>query len=184
MRSASDTVGAVALAGLVLLAAAPLHAQDAPRHRSGFWLTGGLGGGVDGDGEGGAAGYLRLGGTLGPRVVLGGEAIGFTVDEGDDRTLTRGNATATAVFYPVAENGFFLKGGLGFASAEASVEQGDVTVTVSDEGFGATLGAGYDVHLGGGNLYLTPGFDVLLQSFEDIEGNTSLFLFTVGIGFH
>lgn len=184
MRPASEIPGVLALTGLVLLAAVPLHAQEAPRHRSGFWLTGGLGGGVDADGEGGIAGYLRLGGTLGPRVVLGGEGIAFTVDEGDDATLTRSNATATALFYPVAENGLFLKGGIGFATAEASVEQGDVTITVSDEGFGATLGAGYDVHLGDGNLYVTPGVDVLLQSFDDIEGNTSLFLFTVGIGFH
>ncbi len=152
--------------------------DDARTHR-GVWLGGGLGGGVDDDGNGGGGGYFRLGGTVGPRILLGGEAIGFVREE-DDATLSRGNATFVALFYP-AERGLFLKGGLGFSTVVATVSEGDVSVSVTDSGFGSTVGFGYDVRIGG-NLYLTPNADMLI---DVIDGDATLvWLFTLGIGMH
>lgn len=153
---------------------------DVREHRSGFWLSGGLGGGLDEDGEGGGAGYLRLGGTPDARVAVGFDVVSYTRDAGG-ATLTLGNATGAVYFYPEVDRGLFLKAGLGLAVSELEDEQGDVTVTLEDEGLGATLGAGWDVQLGGGNLYLTPNLDLMLREID--TGPASVFLLTVGIGF-
>jgi hypothetical protein len=175
--------------GAALGAAAPgsLLGQEGPgsgseehRHR-GFWLSGGLGPGVDDEGEAGAAIYFRLGGTPGSRILLGGEFLGMAREE-DDVTLGRGNASFVALFYPGRSGGFFLKAGVGFATVEASTEVGDgATLSVSEEGVGGVLGVGGDVRLGS-NLYLTPNADLALQSFDgEVE---PLFLFTVGLTMH
>ncbi len=73
------------LAAALVLAAAPLDAQSAaprPNTRHGFWIGFGLGPGSTGedcsscsnDRINGAAGYLRMGGTVSPHILLGGEA--------------------------------------------------------------------------------------------------------------
>lgn len=194
MRTAGapSVVPAVLLAGLALLAAAPAAAQDddAGAHvpRSGFWLGGGIGGGVDDEGNGGGGAYLRMGGTLGPRLLLGGDAVGFSRDVespgSDDAEMNRTNVTASLLFYPSERGGLFVKGGLGFAYAEFSEDLGDATVTFEDTGLGLTLGAGYDAQLGDGNLFLTPNLDVLLQGIDGGDVlDESFFLLTLGIGF-
>lgn len=186
----------LAPAVLLLAAAGPAAAQDGEspglrQHRGGFWLSGGLGVGLDEEGEAGGAGYLRLGGTLGDHWALGFEALGLSRDAGDevtvtpeqpvDATVTRGNATGTVYFFPSVESGFFVKGGLGIATIEAEVDVEDVTVSTDDESLGATLGAGWDLQLGDGNLYLTPNLDLVLQGLD--TSADALFLATVGIGF-
>ena len=158
-------------------------AQDTAAH-SGFWLSGGLGAGTtdsDTDEDTGPAGYLRMGGTTSERVLLGGEAVGMSRDVGG-ATISQGNATFSAFYYPSSPGGFFAKAGVGFASATVSEDIGPGTFTTDESGFGLTFGAGYDVKIGG-NLYLTPNLDVLVQSFDEFA-DSNLFLLTLGIGFH
>lgn len=199
MRSPKPTIVSSTLAAaLALLAAAPAAAQEdgdgAHVPRSGFWLGGGLGGGLDDEGNGGGAGYLRLGGTLAPNLLLGGDVLAFTRDatatvrEGDlvveeDADVAHSNVTASLLYYTSDRGDFYLKGGLGFAFREFTVERGDVTISSEDTGIGLTLGAGHDVQLGDGNLFLTPNFDVLLQGFDGTESVSTLLLVTLGLGF-
>lgn len=175
----------IALAVTFLLASGSgLAAQDAAPH-SGFWLSGGLGVGfTDENSAGDDAGpaiYLRMGGTPSDRVLLGGEVVGLSRDVGD-ATVSQANTTFSVLYYPASPGGFFAKGGVGVASAVVSTDLAGGTFTSDESGFGLTFGAGYDVRIGG-NLYLTPNLDVLVQSFNDFA-DSNLFLFSLGIGFH
>jgi hypothetical protein len=176
---------------LLLCAASEGEAQERRRHE-GFWIGFGLGGGVntsanvEDDKRGGGALYIRLGGTLSQKWLLGGEISVWGRQEdtilGDNSvSLTRSNATFTAMFFPSSNGGFFLKGGIGGANVE--LQAGGVKV--SEQGVGTTLGLGYDVRLGR-NLYLTPNLDVLIQSFETANETTtnSLLLLTLGLTWH
>lgn len=156
--------------------ASPALAQG--RH-DGFWIGFGLGGGVAHD-EGGGGAYLRLGGTPTDMLLVGGEAIAWAKSE-NNTTVSQGNFTANILFYPSLTSGLFLKTGLGFATVTASATSGNITVTATDNGFGTTFGAGFDIKLGR-NLYLTPNADALVQV---ISGNTeTVWLFTVGLTWH
>ncbi len=176
---------------LLLCAASESTAQARHRH-DGFWIGFGVGGGVNTsdnveDGKrGGGALYVRLGGTLSQKWLLGGEISVWGRQEdtilGDNSvSLTRSNATFTAMFFPSNNGGFFLKGGIGGANVE--LQAGGVKV--SEQGVGTTLGLGYDIRLGR-NLYLTPNLDVLIQSFETSNETTtnSLLLLTIGLTWH
>lgn len=177
-------VGTAACA-LLLVPAAPAAAQSSGTTRShaGFWLSGGLGGGLNDGGDGGGAAYVRMGGTLSQHVVIGGEAIGWNRDAGGIN-VSRGNAMFDVLLYPSTSAGGFLKAGIGFASVESSTDLVDVSLVADNEGAGAVLGAGWDLQLGDGNLYLTPNFDILLQGFDSLDRVNALYLFTLGIGFH
>lgn len=181
--------------GFILAGTVALEAQT-PREHRGFWIGFGLGGGVnvtesldDATLAGGAA-YLRLGWTLSQRLLLGAEGIGWN-RERDDENLSRGNGTATLLFYPSRSGGLFLKGGIGGASVSVSVEENGATTTTSKGGFGATAGLGYEIRLAS-NFYLTPAFDWLFQAFDadsdtslgDIPGTNSILLLTVGVLWH
>ncbi len=180
-------------AAVLFGSAAFLSAQDSdrtPAAHQGVWLSGGLGGGTTDNDEGGftsdeddggPAGYFRMGGSVTPHILLGGEVIGMTVDRnGSD--ISFANATFTLVYDPALPGGFFAKGGIGFASVMTSTEFGGGTFTTDDEGFGVTLGVGYDIRIGG-NLYLTPNVDLLLQTYSD-DRNASMVLFTLGLGMY
>ena len=154
-----------------------------PGHRSDVWLSGGLGGGFDEEIEWGPSGYFRLGGTLSCSVLLGGELVTFEVDQGD-LDVTRTNLTASLLAYPSADGPLFLEAGLGLGVHEVSAEVQGVTVSASDEVLAVDFGLGYDLHLGSGNLYLTPNVDALLQIDDGDVGDTDAsFLFSTGIGF-
>ena len=183
------TLSAVAL----LACAAPTgHAQSRHRH-DGFWIGFGFGGGVNTaanveEGKrGGGAAFVRLGGTLSQRWLLGGELSIWGRQEdtvlGDNTvSLTRSNATLTVLFFPSNNGGFFLKGGLGGANVE--LQSGGLKI--SEQGMGTTLGIGYDVKLGR-NLYLVPNFDLLIQTFAtagDLTTTNTLVLLTVGVMWH
>lgn len=170
--------GTLLLAAVLSAASAPAWAQG----HQGFWIGFGLGGGATGgsNSKGGGAAYLRLGGTPSHQLLVGGEALGWgRTDNGV--TVTQGNATADILFYPSPTRGFFLKTGLGFATATASTTGGNVTVTATDNGLGMTLGAGFDVRLGR-NIYLTPNFDALIQVINSTT--ETLYLFTIGLTWH
>lgn len=180
-----------ASAALLLAPAGPVAAQEEGdpgirEHRGGFWLSGGIGGGLNEDADLGVAGYFRLGGTLGEHWALGFDGVAYGRDAEvtttptvpADGTITHSNGTAALYFFPSSESGLFVKGGVGVAVARAEVDIEGVTVSDEDTGFGLTVGAGWDVQLGDGNLYLTPNADVMARDFETFH-----FLATVGIGF-
>ena len=177
---------------LVVCLASTAHAQGRHRH-DGFWVGFGFGGGVNTaanveEGKrGGAAAFVRLGGTLSQKWLLGGElSIWGRQDDavlGDNTvSLTRSNATLTVLFFPSEDGGFFLKGGLG----GANVQLQDGGPKLTKQGMGTTLGVGWDVKLGR-NIYLVPNFDVLIQMFETSGNGTAtntLLLLTVGVMWH
>ena len=162
------------------LLATPGEAQN-PQTRQGFWISFGLGVGSLGceeedcgeERETGTNFYLRMGGTLSQRLLIGGEVNGWTKSEGD-ATLTVSNIGPVLTFYPNANGGLFLKGGLGMANT--SLELG--TIKIEETGVGLTLGIGYDARVGRG-FALTPYFDILTSSYDGGSFNQVAF----GLGF-
>ncbi|MDP2480237.1 MAG: hypothetical protein Q8W51_05690 [Candidatus Palauibacterales bacterium] len=183
----TSLVTAAGLAGTALGSApASVSAQGAgsPQAHHGFWLSGGLGGGWTSHGGGGGGAYIRLGGTLSQKFVIGGEAIGWGRDT-NGGTVSRGNAVFDVLYYPSTTSGGFLKAGVGFANFTREItDPFGGTLSSDRQGAGAVLGAGWDIHLGGGNLYLTPNVDVLLQGYDNLSRVDAVYLFTLGIGFH
>lgn len=194
----------VSLATLTWLAAASVSAQSpqSPQMRQGFWIGFGFGGGSAGlscntsfdpncanqSRETGFAGYLKMGGTLTPKLLLGGESTGWTKSE-SGTTFRLATLAAAAYFYPAPATGFFVKGGPGFSVYSAS----DSTDKESGTGFGFILGAGYDIRVGR-NISITPGANFLWGSIGDVKsdlGSTqglglkqNVFSFQLGITFH
>ncbi|HSR42929.1 MAG TPA: hypothetical protein VLL48_12170 [Longimicrobiales bacterium] len=153
-------------------AQAPDQNESANEHaRDGFWFNGGLGYGSLGcqdcsDREGGLSGTLSFGGTVSQKVLLGGSTFGWTKSE-DGVRLTTSAATATIRFYPSAESGFYLLGGLGIGVVNLDVSGfGDA----SETGGAAALGLGVDVRIGD-NVSLTPYLSGVGISFEDGDAN-------------
>ena len=100
------------------------------------------------------SGYLKLGATLTPQLLMGLEANGWRRDL-NGTTITSVNTSVVAYIYLKPTSGFFFKGGLG-----ASYYREDVAVktpedTAATSGFGLTAGLGYDFRVGD-NISLTP----------------------------
>lgn len=138
-----------------------------PQERKGVWF--GLGGGYGsanatcdgcdrGGRESGGTGFLKLGGTLNQRVLLGGEFNLWTKDE-DGVALNLYNFSATVTFYPRASSGFFVKGGLGASWVETELRDGSTTTTEKlGTGLGLLVGAGYDLRIAR-KISITPGLN-------------------------
>lgn len=201
MRVVSRALGIVAL--LAAGAVASGWAQK-PQTREGFWIGVGLGYGsaslsssgtsfADNAKGGSATGYIKLGGTLSPKVLLGGEFNAWvknvTSGTGASGTEDVGNASAAVYFYPAQQSGFFLKGGVGWAVFRLS-ESGSSTQT---NGFGLLGGLGYDIRIGR-MISLTPTANVYWGSDGDLQpAGTSvsvpsikhtIFDFGLGLTFH
>lgn len=164
-------------AAMLLAGASELSAQQTTRYK-GFWIGFGFGGGWSGtaapgdDALGGGAFYLRMGGTVSPHFLFGGEIQSwFRSSDGGD--FSRVNTNATALVYPSTDLGLFLKGGFGVASYQ---DRGRHRT-----GVGTTFGAGYDVRLGN-NLYLTPNADLMLHFLDDFTEST--FVVSLGLTWH
>ncbi len=173
----------LAVCALLLGSAGAAQAQDA-QVRQGFWIGGGMGYGSMGlscDGcleferEGGFSGYLKLGGTLRPNVLLGVETNGWTKSEGG-ATVSMGNLSGAAYWYPAPASGFFVKGGLGYSVLDA-----DGIVESRESGFGLLAGLGYDVRVGR-NLSLTPVANWFRGGFDG--GSTNVLQFGLGLTAH
>jgi len=143
---------------LMFVTTAALAAQH-PQERRGFWIGFGLGYGsagfscdsCTGSGRTGAlSGFLKMGGTLSQRLLLGGETNGWVKGSGG-ATETRGNVSVAAYYYVAPTGGFFLKGGVGYSRYASRGGFVDWT----GGGVGLLLGAGYDVRVGR-NVSLTP----------------------------
>ena len=195
MRPVARIVGVVSI--LAAGMAGRVLAQH-PQTREGFWIGFGFGYGssdlksptLDSLGatarEGGATGFVKLGGTLSKSVLLGGEVNAWVKSEGG-ATFTIGNVSAAAYFYPAPQTGFFLKGGVGYGSVRFS-NSGSATAS----GFGFVAGVGYDIRVGG-NISLTPVANFYFGSDGDMtENGTKVFSsvkhnvldFGLGITFH
>jgi hypothetical protein len=165
--------------------------QPVTEHR-GFWAGFGLGGGSNladfAEGaRAGVGGYLRMGGTISPKFLLGGEVSVWGRDIGGS-TFTESGLTAIAMFYPAAR-GLFLKGGLGFAGWSISDVAGSTTTTTTAGGLAAAVGAGYDLRIGS-NLYLTPNVDFMYHTLESENSafasisSGQVLMFTLGLTWH
>jgi hypothetical protein len=175
------------LAALVVAmapAASVASAQGHPQTRQGFWIGFGLGygslsyscSGCSGS-EGALSGYLKLGGTLSPTLLLGGETNGWVKSQ-NGTTVSAGNASATAYFYPAPLSGLFLRGGIGVATLSAS----NGGTSASQSGFGLTFGLGYDIRVGT-NMSITPVANYNWGAIETgIKQN--IFQIAVGLTFH
>jgi hypothetical protein len=191
----------VTLATLACLGAAGLSAQS-PQTRQGFWIGFGLGGGSAGISFAGSdsanlgrqtgfSGFLKMGGTLTPKVLLGGESVGWTKSE-SGATSQLGNLAAAVYFYPTPATGFFVKGGPSFSYHR----EDDGTDEIKGTGFGFMLGAGYDLRVSA-NISITPAATFYWGSIGEVDltgsttGTTSgfglkqnVFDFQLGITFH
>src|SRR5437762_14180085 len=132
------------VAGMLALMGAPVAQAQHPQTRQGFWVGFGFGYGslklscsgcLNVPSEGGISGFLKMGGTVSDKLLLGGETNGFTKDISGTR-VTAGYLSFTAYYYPAPANGPLLRGGWGFASYEEQGESGA-------GGVGLTFGAGY-----------------------------------------
>lgn len=157
-------------------------AQSRPQTREGFFIGFGFGWGSlgckdCGDREAGVSGYLKLGGTVNEKLLLGFESNGWAKEQ-NGVTLSQGNASAVAYFYPTAESGFFLKGGLGVSTLKLDVSGfGSGSVT----GSGLVIGLGYDARVGD-NFSLTPFANLVTGSFDN--GSTNVIQAGLGLTWH
>ncbi len=174
---------------LFTLGAGPLEAQEEARRR-GFWVSLGFGAGVTtadvatDQTRWGGAGYLRMGGVPDGHVVLGTEFIGWVTGQNDVYT-SRGAVTLFVQYYPSTTGGLFFKGGLGSAGAAVTTDLNPGKFVTSTDGFGMTLGSGYEFRLSSVASF-TVNVDWVLQVLDDEAGgseSSSLFLFTVGLTF-
>jgi hypothetical protein len=178
------------------VAAAQKKGDDALPRRQGFWIGLGAAAGSAGmecngcgsDRQGGGSGYIRLGGTLSPHWLLGGEIDGWARSEsGTDMVLA--NVAITASWYPSRTGGFFLKFGLGgLAYAE---EAGSNKLEVA--GASGIVGIGFDLPIGR-SLSLTPFLNSIASSkskvkfngteLPGIEANPNLVQFGLALSWH
>ncbi len=186
MRTVRSAILAVALPMLV---APALHAQQprpgivdvSGRSRHGFWGSLGFGAGSEAvDLKNDGLGYsdqlteptmqLRLGGTLNQSLRLGAELSSWfhTIHDqnGASAVESVGGLFAIAQFYPLSRAGLYLKGGLGFGRSAVAYQGGP---TISDVGFAAVLGLGYDIRLGR-HFALTPTIDIQGHDYSGAEG--------------
>ena len=130
-----------------------LEAQSVRRtnSRQGFWIGLGAGGGSVGadcvgctsDRTSGFSGYVRLGGTVSRKILLGGETNGwFHSESGVNENL--GFASFVLLFYPSAAGAFFLKVGAGGMKYKADDGVDEITATAP----AGSLGLGYEFRAG------------------------------------
>ncbi len=141
--------------------------------RDGQWLGVGFGGGLDqvscdicaGTPKPGYAGYVRFGGTLSSRLLIGGELNGWTRSDQAIRQYL-GSLSAVVLWYTRPEGSFYLKGGLGAVGYRAE-EDGDALTALT---LGGQVGVGYE-HRIGDNLSLTPFANLVLAPFAGLSFN-------------
>jgi hypothetical protein len=149
-------------------------AQEAPPglslvregHRAGFWGGFSLGAGGESfdlrDGNGYSEELyrptvsLRLGGTVGQNLRLGGEVLAWINERGRAvESLT--SALFIGQLYPLASSGLYFKGGLGIGR---NAVEFDYAGGVGDTGFAGLVGAGWEIRLGR-RWYVNPSVDLV-----------------------
>jgi hypothetical protein len=182
-------------ATLVTLLSSALIGQDAnrPNTRDGLWFGVGLGVGSIGadcaacstDRTAGGSGNLRMGGTLTPSVLLGGEMSVWTHSSGSSRE-TMGFVSGIIIWYPSPVGAFFLKGGVGAMNYSDDDGANRITATAPS----VSLGMGYDIRISG-DVSVTPFMNGLTSadatyrfnnSSTGFNSNIKLNLFQFGLG--
>lgn len=184
MRAMRQVLVAVAL--LVVFGCSAARAQH-PQTRQGFWIGFGFGGGsahgdcdgCDFDAESGPTGYLKLGGGLSPKLLLGADVTTW-VGQATDASLgsadvTAGFVAAAVYWYPTPSSGLFLKGGLGYFTLTGDANTGEELESASGA---LVLGIGYDIRVGR-MLSLSP----MLTFAASGKGNFDIDGFTVADDF-
>ncbi len=141
-------------------------------------------------GEPGVSGYLKLGTTVAPQLLMGVEANGWRRDL-EGTTITSVNASVVAYVYLKPTSRFFFKGGVG-----ATYYREDVAVkypedTAGTTGFGLTAGVGYDLRVGD-NVSVTPVANFVFGSLGNIRHRglfipnvqATLLQLALGVTFH
>ena len=174
------------VSALLALGVSAASAQH-PQTRKGFWIGFGFGygsygiscSGCSGLGrESSFTGHIRLGGTVSPKLLLGMESIAWTKSEGG-ATVTAGNVSLAADYYPQPAGGLFLSAGVGFSRVETS-SSGSPSNGSTGPGF--TFGAGYDVRVSA-NTSVTPIAN-FVWGHPDTGLSHNFFQFGVGVTFH
>lgn len=163
---------AVSLLGFPSVSTAGSH----PQNHDGWHIGFGFGGGsaavsVDGEGsstrEGGGAGNFRIGVPINEKVSIGLESNAWVKSE-NNVTISFNAATAAVSFFP--SEGLVLRGGLGLGRTTLSASSGGTTATVSESGFGANAGIGYEFRLAR-TFALGPQVDFGLATFDGGKAN-------------
>lgn len=177
--------GSAMVMALLVLGVSIASAQH-PQTRKGFWIGFGVGWGSYGIScsscsglgrEGSYTGYLKMGGTVSPHLLLGGESIAWSKTE-SGATVTAGNLTLSGYYYPQPASGLFLSAGVGFSRVEASSGGS----SSGNTGPGFTIGAGYDIRVGT-NLSITPTGN-WVYGHPESGFSHNFFQFGVGVTFH
>lgn len=181
------------LALALIFSASLAQAQDSrTQTREGFGISFGFGAGSAGaacdactsDRTTGLSGYLRLGGHVNAQTLVAFESNGWVNSEdGIDETL--GFYSGVVQFYPNADQGFYVKGGIGLSLYTATDGVDDLSGTA----FGFTAGMGYDIRVGR-SFSLTPYVNVLTSTKGELKFNDtgtdlkiSANLIQLGLGF-
>ncbi len=172
------------VAAAILMYGSATAAQGAPRGlvevrdesgRRGFWGALGVGAGAEAFDLRDGAGYsgdlyrptvsLRLGGTPGRHLRLGGEVLGWFDDQGR-QTESITSLLFITQFYPAPSTGLYLKGGLGLARSQTDFDDG---FGVGDTGFAGAVGAGWEVRVGR-RTYVIPAVDLVQHRYTGRGG--------------
>jgi hypothetical protein len=199
------TLSALLAPALGLALAAPASGQEpTPWVRGGFWSSFGLGYGsahlrcgttappygCSDTTVSGVTGFLRMGTSLRPDLLVGGELGGWYREYesgGETSGEVLASLSAVVMFFPKAGSGLFLKGGLGLSSYYFSPGG----ASVRGVGWGAVAGVGYDISVGGVAKYfvLTPTVDLTYGAVGDLESGGATFakgwrqtVLSVGLG--
>ena len=175
------TLRATGLSALLTVVLASTSFAQQAQTRDGFWIGGGLGYGsmgmsceacADTDRVGAPSGYLKLGTTIRPNILLGVETNAWTKSELDVR-VTMANISGAVYWYPMVTNGLFVKAGAGYSSIDAG--------TGGTNGFGVLGGVGYDVRMNK-NLSITPVANWFRGGFDG--GSANVLQIGVGVTSH
>ena len=187
---------ALVLVSLLCAATTPAGAQRSrasapPPVSSGLWFAAGLGGGwasvncaICADAaEGGLSGFMRLGGVLSSRVLIGAEVAAWAQQDGGvDQSAWA--LSAAALWYP-SRRPYYLKGGFGYTTHHAD----DGVDVVTTWGIGPQVGAGYDLPIAT-NWMLSPfvnaSFGMIMGQVKfnagTVTNDASVRLLQIGVG--
>jgi hypothetical protein len=145
--------------------------------RRGFWFGLGVGAGGESNDVAAGSGYtdlfyqptvtLRVGGTVGPHLRLGGEVLSWINDEAE-AVETLSSLLFVAQFYPIKSAGLYLQGGLGVGRNAVEFDYG---FDVGDTGLAGLVGAGYELRLGR-HFYLNPAVDLVGHHYSSRAGGS------------
>jgi hypothetical protein len=184
----SFVVTAVALAASALAAQQP----NASASRGGQWLGVGVGGGwgrvtcgvCASNRETSISGYVKAGGTLNRRMLLGVEADGWMRSDSNVDEFLIGIA-AQLYFYPNPRKRLFYKAGAGMMLYQIDDGPGRLTSTA----FGPSIGVGYDLPVSP-SVSFSPFASAFIASLggeikfngSSVRNDGGLMLIQVGVG--